>query len=50
MSGESGLVLDVAGGGGCSGPNEPPARTTVEVRSFPGGMAVEIDAITYIPK
>lgn len=27
----------------------PPARTTVEVGSFPGDIAVEIDAIAYVP-
>lgn len=30
-------------------PQEPPARTTVEVGNFPGAMLVEIDAIAYIP-
>ena len=31
-------------------PDEPPARTTVEVGSFPGDIAVEIDVIAYIPE
>jgi len=30
-------------------PDQPPARTTVEVGSFPGAMLVEIDAIAYVP-
>lgn len=31
-------------------PDEPPARTTVQVGSFPANMAVEIDVIAYIPQ
>ncbi|MGQ9585373.1 MAG: RidA family protein [Anaerolineae bacterium] len=30
-------------------PEVPPARTTVEVGSFPGEMAVEVDAIACMP-
>jgi len=31
-------------------PDEPPARTTVQVGSFRDGRAVEIDVIAYVPK
>jgi 2-iminobutanoate/2-iminopropanoate deaminase len=31
-------------------PDGPPARATVEVGHFPGEMAVEIDAIAYVPE
>jgi 2-iminobutanoate/2-iminopropanoate deaminase len=30
-------------------PQDPPARSTVEVAAFPPGMCVEIECVAYIP-
>ncbi len=31
-------------------PNDPPARSTVEIVKFPPGMCIEIECVAYVPQ